>query len=86
GLSRLPYRNPPAGAADPAAERQRLLAAIAQLDDLYAAGELDAEDYQRARLVQKRSLVLASQQMADGARSETGPSGDGDGEGARAGL
>lgn len=56
---------------DPAAERQRLLASIAQLDDLYASGGLDEESYQRARAAQKRSLLLVA-----GARSETGPSGE----------
>ena len=55
---------------DPAAERQRLLAAIAELDDLYAAGELDEASYQAARAAQKRSLLLVA-----GARPETGPSG-----------
>ncbi len=61
----------PAAAPDPAAERQRLLASIAQLDDLYASGQLADESYQSARQAQKRSLVLVSQQMADGTRSET---------------
>jgi hypothetical protein len=68
----------PAGDVDPLAERQRLLAAIAQLDDLYAAGGLDDESYRRARAAQKRSLLLVA-----GARSEignhpggTGPSGE----------
>jgi mono/diheme cytochrome c family protein len=54
---------------DPTTERQRLLASIAQLDDLYASGGLDEESYQRARTAQKRSLVLVT-----GAWSETGPS------------
>ncbi len=51
----------PAGVADPATEKQRLLASIAQLDDLYASGGLDEESYQRARTAQKRSLVLVAQ-------------------------
>lgn len=55
----------PTGDADLAAERQRLLASIAQLDDLYAAGAMDDESYQRARAAQKRSLLLV------GTRSET---------------
>ena len=59
----------PVANQDPAAERQRLLAAIAELDDLYAAGELDGASYQAARAAQKRSLLLVA-----GARSETGPS------------
>lgn len=56
--------------ADPAAERARLLAAIARLDDQYAAGEIDEASYLPARAAQKRSLVLASQQMGLGERSE----------------
>jgi hypothetical protein len=63
---------------DPATERQRLLASIAQLDDLYASGGLDEESYQHARTAQKRNLLLVT-----GARSEignhpggTGPSGE----------
>jgi mono/diheme cytochrome c family protein len=55
----------PAAGQDLAAERQRLLAAIAQLDDLYAAGELDDESYQAARAAQKRSLLVVA-----GARPE----------------
>ena len=50
----------PAGDVDPVVERQRLLAAIAQLDDYYAAGGLDDESYQRARAAQKRSLLLVA--------------------------
>lgn len=68
--SALAAGDPAAAALDPAAERQRLLVSIAQLDDLYAAGGIDEESYQRARAAQKRSLLLI-----DGARSETGPSG-----------
>ncbi len=49
-----------AAEVDPAAERQRLLASIAQLDDLYASGGLDEESYQRARAAQKRSLLLVA--------------------------
>jgi mono/diheme cytochrome c family protein len=68
----------PAGAAAPApatetnlvAERQRLLAAIAELDDLHAAGGLDEESYQRARAAKKRSLLLVSKQLQQGAQSE----------------
>jgi mono/diheme cytochrome c family protein len=63
----------PAAALDPATERQRLTASIAQLDDLYAAGEIEQERYLSARAGLKRSLVA----MAVGARSETGPSDDG---------
>jgi mono/diheme cytochrome c family protein len=66
----------PATVLDPAAERQRLAAAIAQLDDLYAAGEIGADSYQRTRAAQKRSLLLA----AAGARSETDPSAEDAGE------
>ncbi len=54
--------------AEPAAERQRLLASIAQLDDQYAAGGLDDASYQSARAAQKRSLLLVA-----GARSEHRP-------------
>ncbi len=54
---------------NPAAERQRLLAAIAQLDDLYAAGELSEESYQRARAAQKRSLLLLGQPQAQEAQA-----------------
>jgi mono/diheme cytochrome c family protein len=61
----------PAVDVDPATERQRLLASIAQLDDRYASGGLDEESYQRARAAQKRSLLVVT-----GARSETGPSGE----------
>jgi hypothetical protein len=63
----LPVAPAPAADTDPAAERQRLLASIAQLDDLYASGGLDEESYQRARAAQKRSLLLVA-----GARSEIG--------------
>lgn len=63
---------------DPAAERQRLVAAIAQLDDLYAAGEIGADSYQHSRAAQKRSLLL----VAAAARSQTGESGEGVGEAA----
>ena len=45
------------------AERQQLLESIAQLDDRYAAGELDQERYQSLRAAQKRSLLLASQRL-----------------------
>lgn len=62
-----------AATADPAAERQRLAASIAQLDDLYAAGGIEQERYLDARAVLKRNLVAA----AVGARSETGPGTDG---------
>ena len=51
----------PAVKVEPATERQRMLASIAQLDDLYASGGLDEESYQRARTAQKRSLVLLAQ-------------------------
>jgi hypothetical protein len=62
----------PAAPLDVAAERQRLAASIAQLDDLYAAGGIEQERYLSARSVLKRSLVA----VAVGARSETGPSGE----------
>ncbi len=65
-----------AAALDPAAERQRLAAAIAQLDDLYAAGEIGADSYQRTRAAQKRSLLL----VAAGTRSETAPGAEGSGD------
>lgn len=57
-------------ALDPAAERQRLLASIAQLDDRYAAGEIEADSYRSARAAQKRSLLLAIQQLDPEARPE----------------
>lgn len=66
----------PAAVLDPAAERQRLAAAIAQLDDLYAAGEIGADSYQRTRAAQKRSLLLAAAE----ARPETAPSDGGIGD------
>jgi hypothetical protein len=42
---------------DPLAERRALLAAIAQLDDRYAAGQVNAERYQTERARQKRQLI-----------------------------
>lgn len=60
----LAVETAPAAAApvviDAAVERQRLVAAIAQLDDLYAAGGLDDASYQQARAAQKRSLLLVA--------------------------
>lgn len=84
----LPVAAAPAVDADPAVERQRLLASIAQLDDLYAAGGLDEESYERARAAQKRSLLLVAGERSEtgpsgevvGARSETGPSGEAEAE------
>lgn len=59
----------PSGGSSPdlVAERARLLASIAQLDDQYAAGELEQDAYQMARAAQKRSLLLVTQQLASGA-------------------
>jgi hypothetical protein len=70
----LPLAVAPAGVVDPATERQRLLASIAQLDDLYASGGLDEESYQRARTAQKRNLVLVAQAQPAMASSTTGAS------------
>jgi mono/diheme cytochrome c family protein len=75
-----PVAAAPAAASDPTAERQRLLASIAHLDDLYVAGEIEADSYRSARAAQKRSLVLATRQLDPGARSETGPSDELSGE------
>lgn len=49
---------------DLALERQRLVAALAQLDDRFAAGEIDEPHYQSQRAAQKRLLLLVSQQLA----------------------
>lgn len=59
-----------ASSSDLADERSRLLTSIARLDDQYAAGELDDAAYQTARVAQKRSLLLVTQQLAQGAPSE----------------
>jgi hypothetical protein len=48
---------------DLAAERQRLLQAIADLDDRYAAGEMDQSTYERQRQALKRTLLVASQDL-----------------------
>jgi hypothetical protein len=64
----------PAAVVDPATEKQRLLASIAQLDDLYASGGLDEESYQRARTAQKRNLVLVAHAQPAMASSTTGAS------------
>jgi hypothetical protein len=65
---------------DLALERQQLLASIAQLDDRFAAAELDEQRYQSQRTAQKRALLLISQQLVghgdDGspqAPASTGP-------------
>lgn len=55
------------------AERQQLLESIAQLDDRYAAGELDQERYQSLRAAQKRSLLLASQRLTAQSHSTPAP-------------
>ncbi|MEA3335664.1 MAG: c-type cytochrome [Chloroflexota bacterium] len=54
------------------AERQRLLASIADLDDRYAAGELDDDTYQEQRMAQKRSLILVTRKLeSDSLSTET---------------
>jgi hypothetical protein len=58
---------------DPATEKQRLLASIAQLDDLHASGGLEEEIYQRARTAQKRSLVLVAQAQPAMGNPPAGP-------------
>jgi mono/diheme cytochrome c family protein len=63
----------PAGVVDPATEKQRLLASIAQLDDLHASGGLEEEIYQRARTAQKRSLVLVAQAQPAMGNPPAGP-------------
>lgn len=61
---------PPAADADLPTQRRSLLAFIAQLDDLYASGQLDPDSYERVRAAQKRSLLLVEQQLATQARGE----------------
>lgn len=51
-------------AVDLTAERARLLASIAQMDDQYAAGELEEASYLSARSAQKRRLLWVDQQLA----------------------
>ncbi|MER2599144.1 MAG: c-type cytochrome [Caldilineales bacterium] len=60
--------------AGPAARRAELLASLAHLDDLHAAGELDEAAYQRARIAQKRALLvqeLSATPAADAASEGT---------------
>ncbi|MBX6770136.1 MAG: hypothetical protein IRY83_00260 [Chloroflexi bacterium] len=44
-------------AASPAAQRRALLESLARLDDLFAAGQIDAASYQIERARQKRALI-----------------------------
>jgi mono/diheme cytochrome c family protein len=55
------------GQASPAPQRRRLLQAIADLDDSYAAGEIDAASYTGQRAALKRSLVAATSQAHESA-------------------
>lgn len=50
---------------DLTAARQALLESIAQLDDAFAAGEIDHVQYDRLRAAQKRSLLLVTRQLAE---------------------
>lgn len=54
---------------DPLVERRALLASLAQLDDRYLAGQLNAEHYQTERARQKRQLIdliMGGRASADG--------------------
>lgn len=55
----------PAAAVNLAAERQRLLQAIADLDDEYQAGGLEDEAYQSQRAALKRSLLHITRQLEE---------------------
>jgi cbb3-type cytochrome c oxidase subunit III len=51
---------PAAAGGDPVAERQHLLQAVADLDDRYAAGEVDRATYERERQALKRALLVTT--------------------------
>jgi mono/diheme cytochrome c family protein len=53
-------------------ERERLLLAIADLDDQYEAGQLDENAYQRRRLANKRNLVQITRQLEANPASDAG--------------
>lgn len=59
----------PAVGLDSVAERQLLLHKLAQIDDRYAAGQIDAERYQAERAQRKRELIdllMGGRATADG--------------------
>lgn len=70
--SRPPARAPAPEAAgrNLAAERQYLLQAIADLDDRYAAGEMDAATYESQRQALKRTLLLTARDLDGAAMKE----------------
>jgi hypothetical protein len=55
GIGLWLYRRP--ARPDPAAEREALIQAIADLDDAYAAGEIDPADYAAERAALKADLL-----------------------------
>lgn len=55
----------PTTEVDPAAQQERLLRAIAALDDSFAAGDIDERSYQEARRAYKRALLVATRRVED---------------------
>jgi hypothetical protein len=64
GAPALSPLSQPESGEDLAAKRQQLLESIAQLDDAFAAGDIDRARYDNLRAAQKRSLLLVTRQMA----------------------
>lgn len=72
----LPAAPATSTAVDLAGERQRLLQAIARLDDSYAAGRMDERTYRSRRSAQKRSVLLITRQLEGDSQVGAQPQGD----------
>lgn len=66
---------PQSAAVGTAEQRQRVLRAIADLDDRFAAGELDEESYHQQRMAYKRQLVLLTRELEQASPAPAGEQG-----------